>query len=444
MKKIFLICVAAFSFSALSAQSEKMSAYTQWLVSSVNDRSLLQSQPQNQMVSAFVFTRGENVNVDSLARVYGATVVYPLGDMFTANIPVDRIAACAADERVDYIEVGAPVKQQVATARTFCGVNQVQSGAEGLPYGFKGDGVLVGVVDLGLQYDHIAFYDPNDNYQTLRVKKVLDISKSYVFEDQEEIEEAGKDVSYTDGHGTHVANIAAGSYADETNNFRGVAPESDILLATIGTSGNQTAILNEVIWMLNYAESVGKPVVVNLSLGTEQGPHDGLSVFDVKLNEKLGAGKILVGAAGNYGSAALYVENELAVGASSVNYLDPTKLRSAINDFVDIWGDENKNYTVTILFADTDGDVKYTRTVTSGSSYTVPTDFGTGKVKVTKSQGKYNYKNEVYLALENFSVKNGYKFGVQITATQAGTVRMWGGSNSTVWEGVTSTSGTVY
>ncbi|MBR6310658.1 MAG: S8 family peptidase [Paludibacteraceae bacterium] len=412
------------------------------LTLSSGENRLLQSQPQK--VTAFVFTKTANVDADSLARLYDARMFLVVDStMFTASIPVNRLSDFSADELVEYIEVGTPVRRQVANARNYGGVNQVQIGAEGLPYGFTGDGVIVGVVDLGFQYDHIAFYDPASNYQTLRVKKVLDISNGWIYEDQEEIEEAGKDVPYSEGHGTHVANIAAGSYADATKDYRGVAPEADIVLASIGQNGNVTDIFNAVNYIYNYAQSVNKPVVVNLSLGTESGPHDGLSVFDVKTSELLGEGKILVGAAGNYGSASLYKENALAASGVSCDYLLSSKLKTAINDFIDIWGDENQAYAVAFCFADANGNVLYEKTIGSATTYIVPSDYGTGKLVVTKSSGKYNYKNEVYLALENFSVKSNYKFGVKITATNAGTVRMWGGGNNTVWEGVSSTSGTV-
>src|SRR6185312_7705278 len=82
-------------------------------------------------------------------------------------------------------------------------------------------------------------------------------------------------------HGTHVTGIAAGSgYGSNNNNrFRGFAFESDIVLVAIMPAPSEWAVAGEadivdgMNYIYNYAASVGKPAVVNLSWGATIGPH---------------------------------------------------------------------------------------------------------------------------------------------------------------------------
>ncbi len=439
MRKFIIGALLMLVASNVFANTDKMSAYTQ-VLTSAKDNSFKQSV--SSKVSAFVFTKKANINIDSIANIYDSKVVFSLNDtLFTANIPVSRIEDFSNDEMIDFIEVGMPVEKQIATARTFCGVNDAQNGL-GLPNGFTGKDVIVGIVDLGFQYNHIGFYDPNDNYTTLRVKQVLNIANSWVYETQEEIETAGKDVSGSDGHGTHVANIAAGSFSDATNDFRGVAPESDIILASIGSSGSVTDITNCVMYAFNYAKSKNKPIVVNLSLGTEKGPHDGLSTFDVAMDKQVGEGKILVGAVGNYGQGKLYKELTLSASQDSTCYMK--NFSTARDNFIDIYGSENQTYSVYICFQETStGNIVYSKKVSAGQTYNDFSTYGYGSIYVGISKGKYNYRTETYVGLNSFKAKSGYKFGVKIVPASAGKFQMWGGDVNFAWEGETSTSYTV-
>ena len=63
------------------------------------------------------------------------------------------------------------------------------------------------------------------------------------------------------------------------------------------------AIVDGVNYIFQKAASLGKQAVVNLSLGTQEGPHDGTLDMDVMLNALTGPGKIIVASAGNSGEA---------------------------------------------------------------------------------------------------------------------------------------------
>lgn len=76
-------------------------------------------------------------------------------------------------------------------------------------------------------------------------------------------------------------------------------------------NSDNTAVLDGVKYIFDYAKSVNKPCVVNLSLGSHLGPRDGSSTFDLLTSEMLGPGRILVGAAGNDGGSKCHVKKHL-------------------------------------------------------------------------------------------------------------------------------------
>ena len=101
------------------------------------------------------------------------------------------------------------------------------------------------------------------------------------------------------GHGTHVAGIAGGGYFGtiatsesttlDTNPYYGVAYDADLVM--VGSTLEDTDILNGIKYVFNYADSIDKPAVVNISLNTSYGPHDGTSLFDQAIDTMLGKGK---------------------------------------------------------------------------------------------------------------------------------------------------------
>lgn len=138
-----------------------------------------------------------------------------------------------------------------------------------------GQGVLVGVIDTGIDTDHINF------------KK-----KTIPFFRREEINYSNRVRGFdTDGHGTHVAGIIAGSKT-------GIAPESELIVAsaisgaplpggsgTLSSFSNVIMALDDVLSMVIQDGNEDKPLIINLSLGY---PEDKLRQIIYETNEKDG------------------------------------------------------------------------------------------------------------------------------------------------------------
>lgn len=180
-------------------------------------------------------------------------------------------------------------------AKTYFSASSIHSGA-GLPKAYTGKGIVVGFCDIAFDPNHINFKDADGN---LRVKKLAYYDEPNgvrtILETPEEIEEwtTDDDSAY---HGTHVAGIMTGSY--EANGYGGMAPDAEIVAATCKLY--DVGILASCEEIISYAKSVGKPAVINLSLGNCNGPHDGTSLFSRYL-ELLGQEAIVCIAAGNAG-----------------------------------------------------------------------------------------------------------------------------------------------
>jgi len=107
------------------------------------------------------------------------------------------------------------------------------------------------------------------------------------------------------GHGTHVAGTAAGFWDPNQTLYNGIAPEATLVVYRL-TQWTDVDALVGLRWIKGKAEQLNMPAVVNLSVGTHAGPHDGSSLFEREIDNLSGEGFIIVAAAGNYGSQRIH------------------------------------------------------------------------------------------------------------------------------------------
>lgn len=160
-------------------------------------------------------------------------------------------------------------------ARSLMNADKILNGSSG--YGmFDGTGVVVGLCDIGFDAHHINFL--SEDGKTLRIKRAVQYidseARRLVMNTPEEILAWHTDNPYN-FHATHTSGIMTGGY--KKSGFYGMAPGADIVVTT--SELTDVAILSGVEDIIEYAQSVGKPAVVNISLGSYTGPHDGTSRF---------------------------------------------------------------------------------------------------------------------------------------------------------------------
>jgi subtilisin family serine protease len=210
-------------------------------------------------------------------------------NIYTALIPISKISDLENINCIKYVDTGEIMNSELYNVRALTHVDEVQSGT-GLSQSYNGQGVIVGIIDEGIDYTHPTFKDPSGN---LRITRVWEQNNStgnhptnyaygreYVGSAQILAKQYDKN---TESHGTHVSGIAAGSGSGTPSNLlKGIAPNSEIVI--VSHTGNAADDNDAVSYLLDYADSVNKPIVINMSFGTSSGPHDGSTINDTFFN----------------------------------------------------------------------------------------------------------------------------------------------------------------
>ncbi|MFZ4798597.1 MAG: S8 family peptidase [Bacteroidia bacterium] len=363
MKNRFSVLFISF-FVALQciAQQQKLSPITQVYLN--KNKGL--NKTENR-IRALVQVN-ENVLKNELTAK-GITVQTKAGNIWSVTIPINVLNYISNIKGIDYLETSLAAKPQMQdTDWIQTKTNLVHQGYN-LPMAYKGDGVIVGIIDIGFDYNHPAFYDEQGN---CRIKRVWEQNKTgtpptgYNYGNEltnsSNIKAAITD-RFSDSHGTMVAGIAAGTgILSKGNANRGMAPNAELVLVGL-YYGEETflddknvsapSFVDGMNYIYKYAESVNKPAVINISWGHHAGAHDGTSLLDKAIENLTGAGKILVNAAGNEGKTQLHLLQKLANDTFyTYNYFN-RKSFVYENNLTDFWGSANSDFSVQIRLTDT-------------------------------------------------------------------------------------------
>ena len=284
-----------------------------------------------EMVDAFIAL--EDQASESRLRSLGVEVNCRFDGFVTAQVPVDRLAEVSVLPGVTDFQISPGLQLCTDSTMSVCHVNELFSGPSyGLPASYDGTGVIVGVIDVGFDYQHLAFKSSTDPSRS-RIVRVYDTqsdlghsvhneSMGYlpgsVFMG-DEIKSLTTDNSSAT-HGTHTAGIAAGS---RVRNYSGMAPGADIVLCAVSVlDGSMSAVevANCVRYVVAYADSVDKPCVISLSVSTPGGQHDGLDYLSKAIKQTMGPGRIFVISAGNTAGRLSYA-HKLASESDPLNLL---------------------------------------------------------------------------------------------------------------------------
>ena len=372
MKKIVALILVALSLNA-SAQmtvvpaKPKLSPLTRHYLHDVNSN-------QGKLAPGYIYNKLSDgkTYLSALIKIsdadkaakgldgIGAKVGTKAGKIWTVKVPVDKFIEFTTLSGISYIQLDEPLKPMLNVARKTTRVDSAQAGY-GLPKGYSGEDVVVGVIDFGFDYNHPTFYDTLG--KKYRIKAVWEMGcfgippAGYTFgrelTDSNMIKAAGTD-NASQTHGSSTAGMAAGSgFGGPTGSkFRGMAYAADIALVgvrrdSIGgqwMEGSFSDFLDGVSYLFKYGESVGKPVVVNISWGSQSGAHDGTSLFAQACDALSGPGKIVVMSAGNEGTENIHLSKKFTATDSIIKTYLTFSPSTYQRTWVDIWGQSGKTF----------------------------------------------------------------------------------------------------
>ena len=283
-------------------------------------------------------------------RNLGIQVVELQNEFAIVTIKESLIERLSEFPQIEYIEKPKRLFFSVENGKIASCIPPVQRP----PYNLPGRGELVGVIDSGIDYANPVFQNADG---TTRIRNLWDQSLSqnppegYLIGTEytsEQINEAlrqptmqerrqivpSQDIS---GHGTAVAGVAAGG----TNEYRGVAYESELIVVKLGIPKldgfpRTTELMQAIDYVVRKALEYQMPVAVNISFGNTYGSHDGNSLLEQFIQDIANRWKsvICIGT-GNEGNTAGHVSGVLSDDVEEEIELAVQENESTIN--VQIW-----------------------------------------------------------------------------------------------------------
>lgn len=439
--KLYILTSLLISISGLQAQTDNSRFapnLMQWLSRAPGD-------PQD--MNAVIFSRNNTMYLSALIKVnhsvneaeikeLGAVVGTRAGNIWTVDIPQESMLAFSQLKGIDYIELDHIVKPLTDSARFVTGVDSLHKGIN-IPLPLSGKNVVVGVVDEGFDYTHPAYYDTL--YKNLRIKRVWNQNAGGTppsgFNYGHELKDTGsilaqKYSSTTDDHGTSTSTIAGGSgYGSKDNSlYRGVAYDCDLVLVSKGFDWPEirgmsiTRLVDAFNYIFTYAQSVGKPAVINVSLGGWTGPHDGTSLFAQACNNLSGHGKILVFGAGNNGLNKIHLQKTFTNADTMVSTIATMPYKE---NYFEIWGDTGKTFCIEIgLFSKGNFGAKTQKICIDKkvhSLFLIGTDNDTSFITITSNINVLNNKPLITAEIRH-KTKDSFYFSV---IGNSGTIHVW-------------------
>ncbi len=289
----------------------------------------------------------------SVLESQGIIVSSQIGEIISVRVPVASLNLLSEVQGIESLEIAGKIKPMLNTVPFATRADSVWAGY-GLPQGYTGKDVIVGITDWGFDYSHPNFYDTL--LQDTRILAAWDQFKTSgphpngyaygtVYENPTDLINAGADTaniySYAT-HGSHVAGIAGGSGAGTP--YRGIGFESQFLFVTFLV--DESAVLDAWQWMYDKAQAEGKRLVVNMSWGLYHfDAIDGTSALSQAIENYSDLGVVFVTSAGNNGDVNFHLDHDFSADTmiTRVNFYNGTQ-PTLWGQSLHMWGESGSTF----------------------------------------------------------------------------------------------------
>ena len=358
----------------------------------------------------------------------GAKVIARAGEVIIARATLPQIRWMARSPDILWIEAAHRLAPELDRSVPAIGADRLHREEPAA----TGRGVIIGAIDTGIDYEHLDFRVDRDNdgfEEASRILFIWDQTETGPFGDRAAVpfgteysrEGIEADLAHGlgpeegivrerdgSGHGTHVVGIAAGDGSSSGAGYIGVAPEAELI--AVKTTFYSGDVVSGVDYIFRKAQQLGRPCVVNLSLGGHFGPHDGTSNFDLALEELLGPGRVIVNSAGNEGDERIHIGGELRQRGSARFTFIPAEETV----FLNIWYPGDADFEIELEAPVSEG---LAGVIAARSGEAVVKQTAAGRVSIDNASGGPNPNNgdkQIGVLLEE--VTPGQPWTIRLTA----------------------------
>jgi subtilisin family serine protease len=330
----------------------------------------------------------------------------------TVTILPENLAALASSAKVESISLPRPLELHLSKSLPETGVPMFRTFPGNASWEPTGAGVVVGMIDSGIDFDHPNFKDLQGK---TRIAYLLDqttgLECTASMIDNGQCTEQDDPLQF--GHGTHTTGIAAGNGAAPDENGQswthvGVAPESTIIFVKSKLQSDK--VVDALEYIFAKADELGKPAVVNMSFGTDLGAHDGTDPMEQAIDDLVTAkpGRAVVVSSGNSRNAKNHAEVKAQAGATvagpTIQVTSYPKQPGVGDDAIALTGYYNAPSALTIQVVTPSG-ATFSRSLSPGCKTNSSPD---GAVKICNNEtsqfDQATTAREVYIYIaENFS-----------------------------------------
>ena len=308
-----------------------------------------------------------NGDIESIARELDAEAEIIYENYAIITIDKTKLGRLNSYTQVEHLELPKRLYFEGPNNLSTSCVNSVQR-ASG--YNLSGKGVIVAIIDSGIDYMHPDFQNDDG---TSRILFIWDQTQtgtppvgfySGAEYNNQQINNAIQSPNPyqvvpsrdTNGHGTAVAGIAVGNGRTSGGVNVGIAPQADIIAVKVGYKGYEsfarsTELMRALKYVIDKAKRFYKPISINMSFGMNNGSHKGDSLFETFITEISADWKTsIIIPTGNEGAAGHHYSGKIETNqVQEIEFFTAPGINSL---YISLWKNFVDSFTVEIIFPD--------------------------------------------------------------------------------------------
>lgn len=294
-------------------------------------------------------------NLDEVRKFENIIIKELSGGYAILNVPRNMVNYISDLDGIIYVEKPKRLEYAVIDGKRESCINQLQQ--ENLSDELFGEGVIIGIADSGIDFTNRVFCN-QDN--TTRILKLWDQVTDIVYDENDinralTMENPYSVVDSRDptGHGTHIAGIAAGNFAENKNDNLGIATKSKLIVVKMATANENSfprtpQLMEAIDFIVKQSNLYNMPLSLNISFGNNYGSHDGTSLLSTYIDSVINDNRISVQiGSGNEGDSSGHAGG--FIKENDVEEIEFQVSRFQRSFSIQLWKDYSDDFEIQII-----------------------------------------------------------------------------------------------